>query len=117
MTKLEFLRFIMNDNIKRENFFEMDKNEQIEKYQNLKCRNLALNLFKTKNFDGLILLINFIIIDQKLYWRINNAKLFENTIRTLNGFEDFSLMLTINEMKEIDERINKLKEIAWKKIS
>ena len=117
MTKLEFLRFIMNDNIKRENFFEMDKNEQIEKYQNLKCRNLALNLFKTKNFDGLILLINFIIIDQKLYWRINNAKLFENTIRTLNGFEDFSLMLTINEMKEIDERINKLKAIAWKKIS
>lgn len=117
MTKLEFLRFIMNDNIKRENFFEMDKNEQIEKYQNLKCRNLALNLFKTKNFDGLILLINFIIIDQKLYWRINNAKLFENTIRTLNGFEDFNLMLTINEMKEIDERINKLKEIAWKKIS
>ena len=117
MTKLEFLRFIMNDNIKRENFFEMDKNEQIEKYQNLKCRNLALNLFKTKNFDGLILLINFIIIDQKLYWRINNAKLFENTIRTLNGFEDFNLMLTINEMKEIDERINKLKEIAWNKIS
>ena len=117
MTKLEFLRFIMNDNIKRENFFEMDKNEKIKKYQNLKCRNLALNLFKTKNFDGLILLINFIIIDQKLYWRINNAKLFENTIRTLNGFEDFNLMLTINEMKEIDERINKLKEIAWKKIS
>ena len=97
---------------KGEKFFEEDKNMQIKKKQNVKCKIKAYELFKSGNIDGLILLLKFIVVEKNLNVKIPNPQKFENAIKNLSGSEDFNIQLTKEENNEINERAKKLKEIA-----
>ena len=108
--KLDYLIKIVEE--KGDEFFEKDKNEQIKKYQNLKCKNKALKLFQSKDFVGLISLLTVINIDGKLNPRISDPNKFEKIIQNLEGNENFKLELTSSEMKDIDNRIENLKNLA-----
>ena len=109
-TKLSYLKELMKD--KGEKFFEEDKNMQIKKKQNVKCKIKAYELFKSGNIDGLILLLKFIVVEKNLNVKIPNPQKFENAIKNLSGSEDFNIQLTKEENNEINERAKKLKEIA-----
>ena len=89
-----------------------DEKEQIKKYQTSKCKNVADKFYQTKNFQGLLSLVNLAIIDDRLYLRIKDAKEFEKVIKKLAGYDNFSLELTEKEKKGIEYRIKKLVEIA-----
>ena len=108
--KLDYLIKIVEE--KGDEFFEKDKNEQIKKYQNLKCKNKALKLFQSKDFVGLIALLTVINIDGKLNPRISDPNKFEKIIQNLEGNENFKLELTSSEMEDIDKRIENLKNLA-----
>ena len=108
--KLDYLIKIVEE--KGDEFFEKDKNEQIKKYQNLKCKNKALKLFQSKDFVGLISLLTVINIDGKLNPRISDPNKFEKIIQNLEGNENFKLELTSSEMEDIDKRIENLKNLA-----
>jgi hypothetical protein len=107
--KIDFL----NDKLKEKgkSLFD-DEKEQIKKYQNFKCKNVADKFYQTKNFQGLLSLVNLAIIDDRLYLRIKDAKEFEKVIKKLAGYDNFSLELTEKEKRGIEERIKKLVKIA-----
>jgi len=107
--KIDFLKEKLEE--KGKSLFD-DEKEQIKKYQNSKCKNVADKFYQTKNFQGLLSLINLAIIDDRLYLRIKDAKEFEKVIKKLAGYDNFSLELTETEKKGIEYRIKKLVEIA-----
>jgi len=107
--KIDFLKEKLKE--KGKSLFD-DEKEQIKKYQNSKCKNVADKFYQTKNFQGLLSLINLAIIDDRLYLRIKDAKEFEKVIKKLAGYDNFSLELTEKEKKGIEYRIKKLVEIA-----
>ena len=112
MTKLKYLEKIRED--KGEKLFDEDKNEQIKKYQNLKCKNKILEFYQSKNIEGLFLLLNFVSINKERYIDIPNEKIeeFIKIIHKCEGSEDFSIKLSDNENKDIENRIIKLNKIA-----
>ena len=107
--KIDFLKEKLKE--KGKSLFD-DEKEQIKKYQNSKCKNVADKFYQTKNFQGLLSLINLAVIDDRLYLRIKDAKEFEKVIKKLAGYDNFSLELTEKEKKGIEYRIKKLVEIA-----
>jgi len=107
--KIDFLKEKLKE--KGKSLFD-DEKEQIKKYQNSKCKNVADKFYQTKNFQGLLSLINLAIIDDRLYLRIKDAKEFEKVIKKLVGYDNFSLELTEKEKQGIEKRIKKLVEIA-----
>ena len=107
--KIDFLKEKLKE--KGKSLFD-DEKEQIKKYQNSKCKNVADKFYQTKNFQGLLSLVNLAIIDDRLYLRIKDAKEFEKVIKKLAGYDIFSLQLTEKEKKGIEYRIKKLVEIA-----
>jgi hypothetical protein len=107
--KIDFLKEKLKE--KGKSLFD-DEKEQIKKYQNFKCKNVADKFYQTKNFQGLLSLVNLTIIDDRLYLRIKDAKEFEKVIKKLAGYDNFSLELTEKEKKGIEYRIKKLVEIA-----
>ena len=107
--KIDFLKEKLKE--KGKSLFD-DEKEQIKKYQNSKCKNVADKFYQTKNFQGLLSLINLAIIDDRLYLRIKDAKEFEKVIKKLAGYDNFSLELTEKEKQGIENRIKKLVEIA-----
>jgi hypothetical protein len=107
--KIDFLKEKLKE--KGKSLFD-DEKEQIKKYQNSKCKNVADKFYQTKNFQGLLSLINLAIIDDRLYLRIKDAKEFEKVIKKLAGYDNFSLELTEKEKRGIEERIKKLVKIA-----
>ena len=107
--KIDFLKEKLKE--KGKSLFD-DEKEQIKKYQNSKCKNVADKFYQTKNFQGLLSLVNLAIIDDRLYLRIKDAKEFEKVIKKLAGYDNFSLQLTEKEKKGIEYRIKKLVEIA-----
>lgn len=107
--KIDFLKEKLKE--KGKSLFD-DEKEQIKKYQNSKCKNVADKFYQTKNFQGLLSLVNLAIIDDRLYLRIKDAKEFEKVIKKLAGYDNFSLELTEKEKKGIEYRIKKLVEIA-----
>ena len=108
--KKDFLQMKLEE--KGDNWFENDKAKQINAYQKSKCRNEIYKFYQTKNFQGLILLIDLVFVDNNLYLRIKDEKELERVIKNISGYEDFSLELTENEKKAIEKRITILKEIA-----
>ena len=112
MTKLKYLEKIRED--KGEKLFDEDKNEQIKKYQNLKCKNKILEFYQSKNIEGLFLMLNFVSINKERYIDISNEKIeeFIKIIHKYEGSEDFSIKLSDNENKDIENRIIKLNKIA-----
>ena len=112
MTKLKYLEKIRED--KGEKLFDEDKNEQIKKYQNLKCKNKILEFYQSKNIEGLFLMLNFVSINKERYIDISNEKIeeFIKIIHKCEGSEDFSIKLSDNENKDIENRIIKLNKIA-----
>ena len=112
MTKLKYLEKIRED--KGEKLFDEDKNEQIKKYQNLKCKNKILEFYQSKNIEGLFLMLNFVSINKERYIDIPNEKIeeFIKIIHKCEGSEDFSIKLSDNENKDIENRIIKLNKIA-----
>ena len=107
--KIDFLKEKLKE--KGKSLFD-DEKEQIKKYQNSKCKNVADKFYQTKNFQGLLSLINLAVIDDRLYLRIKDAKEFEKVIKKLAGYDNFSLELTEKEKRGIEERIKKLVKIA-----
>ena len=107
--KIDFLKEKLKE--KGKSLFD-DEKEQIKKYQNSKCKNVADKFYQTKNFQGLLSLVNLAIIDDRLYLRIKDAKEFEKVIKKLAGYDNFSLELTEKEKRGIEERIKKLVKIA-----
>ena len=107
--KIDFLKEKLKE--KGKSLFD-DEKEQIKKYQNSKCKNVADKFYQTKNFQGLLSLVNLAIIDDRLYLRIKDAKEFEKVIKKLAGYDNFSLELTEKEKQGIENRIKKLVEIA-----
>ena len=107
--KIDFLKEKLKE--KGKSLFD-DEKEQIKKYQNFKCKNVADKFYQTKNFQGLLSLVNLAIIDDRLYLRIKDAKEFEKVIKKLAGYDNFSLELTEKEKRGIEERIKKLVKIA-----
>ena len=112
MTKLKYLEKIRED--KGEKLFDEDKNEQIKKYQNLKCKNKIFEFYQSKNIEGLFLMLNFVSINKERYIDIPNEKIeeFIKIIHKCEGSEDFSIKLSDNENKDIENRIIKLNKIA-----
>ena len=112
MTKLKYLEKIRED--KGEKLFDEDKNEQIKKYQNLKCKNKIFEFYQSKNIEGLFLMLNFVSINKERYIDISNEKIeeFIKIIHKYEGSEDFSIKLSDNENKDIENRIIKLNKIA-----
>ena len=112
MTKLKYLEKIRED--KGEKLFDEDKNEQIKKYQNLKCKNKIFEFYQSKNIEGLFLLLNFVSINKERYIDISNEKIeeFIKIIHKYEGSEDFSIKLSDNENKDIENRLVKLNKIA-----
>lgn len=108
--KIDFLKEKLED--KGVSLFDDDKKEQIKKYQNSKCKIVADKFYQTKNFQGLLTLINLVVIDENLYLRIRDAEEFEKVTKNLKGYGNFSIDLTENEKKDIENRIKKLVEIA-----
>ena len=107
--KIDFLKEKLKE--KGKSLFD-DEKEQIKKYQNSKCKNVADKFYQTKNFQGLLSLVNLAIIDDRLYLRIKDAKEFEKVIKKLAGYDNFSLELTEKEKQGIENRIKKLVKIA-----
>lgn len=112
MTKLKYLEKIRED--KGEKLFDEDKNEQIKKYQNLKCKNKIFEFYQSKNIEGLFLLLNFVSINKERYIDISNEKIeeFIKIIHKCEGSEDFSIKLSDNENRDIENRLVKLNKIA-----
>ena len=111
--KIDFLKEKIEE--KGINLFDDDKNEQIKKYQNGKCKIVADIFYQTKNFRGLLSLINLVnlvVIDKSLYLRIRDPEEFEKVAKNLKGYDNFSIELTENEKKDIENRIKKLVIIA-----
>ena len=112
MTKLKYLEKIRED--KGEKLFDEDKNEQIKKYQNLKCKNKILEFYQSKNIEGLFLMLNFVSINKERYIDISNEKIeeFIKIIHKCEGSEDFSIKLSDNENRDIENRLVKLNKIV-----
>ena len=92
-----------------------DKENQIEKYKNNKCRIKLYELFQSKDIESLILLMDQIYIDKKKkgnYIKIKNFEAFQKNINNLRGYDNFSLDLSEKEKNNINERIEKLDKIA-----
>ena len=108
--KIDFLKEKLED--KGVSLFDDDKKEQIKKYQISKCKIVADKFYQTKNFQGLLSLINLVVIDDSLYLRIKDAEEFEKVAKNVKDYDNFSIELTENEKKDIENRIKKLVEIA-----
>ena len=92
-----------------------DKENQIEKYKNNKCRIKLYELFQSKDIESLLLLMDQIYIDKKKkgnYIKIKNFEAFQKNINNLRGYDNFSLDLSEKEKNNINERIEKLDKIA-----
>ena len=111
--KNEFLKEIMKDNeniyikyISKEEFFQIDKDEQIRYFKNLKCKIKAIEIFKSNDLDGLILLTKLINIDQDYNIKIINSENFEKTIKILDFYKDFIIYLNFGYKDNVDNEDN-----------
>ena len=112
MSKEDYLKNIMNDEVKKEKFFRDDTEEQEENYRKTKCKKMAIEIFNSENLDGLILLTKIMTYDQDNYIKIPDTEKFQKTIQKLSGYETFSLKLSEKETEEIKKRKEKLIKIA-----
>ena len=107
MTKKEFLKGIMEDKYKefitKKEFLEIDEEEQKTYFKNLKCKIKAIEIFKSNDLDGLILLTKLINIDQDFYIKIINPENFEKTIKILDVYKDFNIYLNFGYNKDNED--------------
>ena len=120
MTKKEFLKGIMEDNYKefitKKEFFDDDEEEQKAYFKQLNCKIKAIEIFKSNDLEGLILLTKLINIDQDFNIKIINPDDFEEIIQNLEGNQNFSINLNDIEYENIKRRRNRLEEKAKKYI-
>lgn len=111
-TPLEFINEILNCQEKRKAFFDADRKMKIKEMENKKCRNLIEQMKKNKE-KNLDKLKKFFTKNNKdRYIKIINASKLKEEANKINGYKDFSLVLTENEKKQIDERIITLENLA-----
>ena len=106
--KKDYLKELLDKN---ENLFQPNLINQTNRCINKKCNDVANQIFKTSNLDGLIIIFKY---GKARGNRINFKKknLFANEIKNLKGYEKFTL-----ELNKIDEDflqfyMDELKKIA-----
>ena len=106
--KKDYLKELLDKN---ENLFQPNLIDQTNRCINKKCNDVANQIFKTSNLDGLIIIFKY---GKARGNRINFKKknLFANEIKNLKGYEKFTL-----ELNKIDEDflqfyMDELKKIA-----
>ena len=108
MKKAEYIKKITNDQIKKEEFYDMDVQSQKKKFEANYCRYLAYEVYEQKSLDGLILLTK-IFKANKGYLRIKDSNYLKELIAKLEEV----LQIKRTEEFEYDENRGKaLKEIA-----
>ena len=118
--KKDFLKGIMEDKysefISKKVFFDDDEEEQKAYFKKLNCKIKAIEIFESKDLEGLILLTKLINIDQDFNIKIINPDDFEEIIQKLEGNQNFSINLNDIEYENIKRRRNRLEEKAKKYI-
>lgn len=94
-------------------FFNEDEEEQKKYYENLKCKNEAVLIFKSLNLDGLIIVEKLVTVEKTKYIKIKNAKEFEMIIKELVD-PNFCLNLTDKEKRDISKRKEDLQNLVAK---
>ena len=82
----------------------------------MNCKIKAIEIFESKDLEGLILLTKLINIDQDFNIKIINPDDFEEIIQKLEGNQNFSINLNDIEYENIKKRRNRLEEKAKKYI-
>ena len=106
--KKDYLKELLDKN---ENLFQPNLIDQTNRCINKKCNDVANQIFKTSNLDGLIIIFKYgKARGNSINFREKN--LFANEIKNLKGYEKFTL-----ELNKIDEDflqfyMDELKKIA-----
>ena len=99
----EHLQKIMEDEDKKVKFINSEKENNIQHQKSDECRKIIYEIMKTKNLDGLILLLmtDIFIISKRRYIKFpKSTKEFEALIKNLKQYKDLNLDLIINEYKK-----------------
>ena len=99
----------------------VEEEDQQIKYKREKCRIKLYKLYQSNNFEELLKLSDQFYIDKqkdkkddkkiRLYIKIPNHKEFENRVREIEGYNNFTLALSKRENEDIQSRAKKLEEI------
>ena len=104
-TPLELLEEILSNEEQSQKFFKLDIDMESKGIKNKKCRKIANKSQELKNIKGLVWKNN-------IYIKINDADKFKEKVNKLKNYENFSLDLTEDETKKIEERNIILKNLA-----
>lgn len=110
--KLEYLKELLDKKKKKnENLFQHNLIDQTNRCINKKCNDVANQIFKTSNLDGLIIIFKY---GEARGNRINfkEKNLFANEIKNLKGYEKFTLELNKIDKNFIQFYMDELKKIA-----
>ena len=108
-----YLEEILSDKIKGKKICEEDRTDQEEICKNEKCRMVSKLIFRTKNMDGLIKLLKCgYIRPNSNSIEFRNKTKFEEEIKKLKGFEDFTLELNIIDNIRIQLHMLEIKQLA-----
>ena len=106
--KKDYLKELLDKN---ENLFQANLDDQTDRCINKKCNDVANQIFKTNNLDGLIIIFKY----GKARGNIINIKeknLFANEIKNLKGYEKFTLELNKIDKDFLRFYMDELKKIA-----
>ena len=108
--KKDYLKELLDKN---ENLFQANLDDQTDRCINKKCNDVANQIFKTNNLDGLIIIFKY---GKARGNRINIKKkkknLFANEIKNLKGYEKFTLELNKIDKDFLRFYMDELKKIA-----
>ena len=104
-TPLVLLKEILRNKEQRQKFFKLDIDMVLSRIKNRKCRNIVNKSQELKNIKGLVWKNN-------IYTKIKDANKFKEKVNKLKNYENFSLDLTEDETKKIEERNIILKNLA-----
>ena len=106
MRIIDYLQnIIMKDEIKKKKFIEVEKDKKKQNQKSNKCREIIFEIIKTKNLDGLILLIMTDVIKisfnkdkRPKYIKFQKSvEVFEDLIKNLKQYEDLNLDSFVDE--------------------
>ena len=106
MKIIDYLQnIIMEDEIKKKKFIEVEKDKKKQNQKSNKCREIIFEIIKTKNLDGLILLIMTDVI--KISFSKNkrpkyikfpkSVEVFEDLIKNLKQYKNLNLDSFVDE--------------------
>ena len=112
-TPLEYINEIFSNEEKKKKFLEKDREMEKTRMENDKCRAIIAQLSETNNIEGLKHLKGLYKENGiEKYIKIIDASKFEKEAKKIKGYENFSINLSINEDKRIEERILILENLA-----